>query len=100
MALVSTSADGLVAPVAHLDISGLEFVKQLSERPNTVVFAGARNPKAASYIQTLSAKYPSRVHVVELRSCDEQGNARVIEEIRQKVGQLDVVIANAGERAS
>ncbi|KAI4525474.1 NAD(P)-binding protein [Schizophyllum commune Loenen D] len=74
---------------------GLEFAKQLSERPNTVVFAGARNPKAATDLQALSEKHPGRVHVVELKACDEQGNARVVEEIRQKVGQLDVVIANA-----
>ena len=97
---MSASSQVLGDPAAHHDVPGLEFVKQLSERPNTVVFAGARNPSAASDLQALAAKHPGRVNVVELKACDEQGNARLIEEIRQKAGQLDVVIANAGEHGS
>ncbi|KAL1740427.1 hypothetical protein HDZ31DRAFT_47524 [Schizophyllum fasciatum] len=74
---------------------GLGFVTLLAERPDSVVFAGARNPDAASDLHALAAKHPDRVHIVELKACDEKGNARAIEQIQQKMGRLDVVIANA-----
>ncbi|KAL1740426.1 hypothetical protein HDZ31DRAFT_85439 [Schizophyllum fasciatum] len=74
---------------------GLALVALLTERPNTIVFAGARNPDAAYDLQALVGKHPNRVYTVELKACDEEGNARAIEQIRQRTGQLDVVIANA-----
>ncbi|KAL1746953.1 hypothetical protein HDZ31DRAFT_80880 [Schizophyllum fasciatum] len=64
------------------------------QRPDSV-FAGARSPATAADLHALAANHPDRVHVVELRSCDREGNARAVEQIRQKVGKLDVVIANA-----
>ncbi|KAL1672001.1 hypothetical protein EV122DRAFT_225530 [Schizophyllum commune] len=76
---------------------GLALVAHLASRPNTIVFAGARNPAAASDLHALVAKHPNRVHIVELKASDVEGNKRVVEEIRRKAGQLDVVIANAGE---
>ncbi|TRM57904.1 hypothetical protein BD626DRAFT_438812 [Schizophyllum amplum] len=75
---------------------GLEFINTLARRPNTIVFAGARNPSVAIDLNTLAAKYPDRVHVVQLVSGEKEGNARVIEKIKQTAGRLDVVIANAG----
>ncbi|KAL1712950.1 hypothetical protein EV715DRAFT_277617 [Schizophyllum commune] len=76
---------------------GLALVTHLASRPNTIVFAGARNPAAASDLHTLVSKYPNRVHIVELKAGDVEGNKRAVEEIRRKAGQLDVVIANAGD---
>ncbi|KAL1685665.1 hypothetical protein GGG16DRAFT_129261 [Schizophyllum commune] len=77
---------------------GLALVTHLASRPNTIVFAGARNPNVASDLHALVAKHPNRVHIVELKAGDVEGNKRAVEEIRKKAGQLDVVIANAGER--
>ncbi|KAL1660958.1 hypothetical protein GGF50DRAFT_118448 [Schizophyllum commune] len=74
---------------------GLALVTHLASRPNTIVFAGARNPNVASDLHALVAKHPNRVHVVELKAGDVEGNKRAVEEIRKKAGQLDVVIANA-----
>ncbi|KAI5890000.1 NAD(P)-binding protein [Schizophyllum commune H4-8] len=74
---------------------GLAFVALLAERPDTIVFAGVRNPKSASDLQAIAAKHPDNVFIVELKACDQEGNTRAIEEIRQKTGRLDVVIANA-----
>uniref|UniRef100_D8QAH3 NAD(P)-binding protein n=1 Tax=Schizophyllum commune (strain H4-8 / FGSC 9210) TaxID=578458 RepID=D8QAH3_SCHCM len=76
---------------------GLALVTHLASRPNTIVFAGARNPDAASALHALVEKHPNRVHVVELKAGDVEGNERAVEEIKRKAGQLDVVIANAGE---
>ncbi|KAI5889999.1 NAD(P)-binding protein [Schizophyllum commune H4-8] len=74
---------------------GLALVTHLASRPNTIVFAGARNPDAASALHALVEKHPNRVHVVELKAGDVEGNERAVEEIKRKAGQLDVVIANA-----
>ncbi|KAI5830506.1 NAD(P)-binding protein [Schizophyllum commune Tattone D] len=74
---------------------GLALVTHLASRPNTIVFAGARNPNVASDLHALVAKHPNRVHIVELKADDVEGNKRAVEEIRKKAGQLDVVIANA-----
>ncbi|KAI4518100.1 NAD(P)-binding protein [Schizophyllum commune Loenen D] len=76
---------------------GLALVTHLASRSNTIIFAGARNPDAAFDLHALVAKHPDRVHIVELKAGDVEGNKRAVEEIRKKVGQLDVVIANAGE---
>ncbi|KAL1702816.1 hypothetical protein EV121DRAFT_281595 [Schizophyllum commune] len=76
---------------------GLALVTHLASRSNTIVFAGARNPNVASDLHALVAKHPNRVHIVELKAGDVEGNKRAVEEIRKKAGQLDVVIANAGE---
>ena len=71
----------------------------LAERSNTIVFAGARDPANASDLQAVAAKHPDNVFVVELKASDVEGNTRAIEQIRQKTGRLDVVIANAGKSA-
>lgn len=74
---------------------GLGLVHQLSQRPNTIVFGGARDPKSATELQALAAS-SKNVHVVQLASADEQGNKAAADYIRTTTGRLDVVIANAG----
>jgi NAD(P)-dependent dehydrogenase (short-subunit alcohol dehydrogenase family) len=76
--------------------SGLGLVTQLSTRPNTVVFAGARNPESAVDLKKLAADHSNVVHVVKLTSGDASDNAAAVDIIKAVVGRLDVVIANAG----
>lgn len=74
---------------------GLELVKLIASRPNTVVFAGVRNPAKAGELRKFADRY-SNVHIIKLDSAsatDAQAAARSVEEI---TGGLDVVIANAG----
>lgn len=73
---------------------GLGLVKVIAARPNTIVFAGARDPSAQS-LKDLSAKYPN-VHAVKLNSGSKEDNEAAVAEIEKKAGQLDVIIANAG----
>ncbi|KAF7367633.1 NAD(P)-binding protein [Mycena sanguinolenta] len=73
---------------------GYGLATTLAARPNSVVFAGARNPAAQS-LQELAARHPN-VHPVKLTSGDQADNEAAIAEIQKIEGQLDVVIANAG----
>ncbi|KAJ7879074.1 aflatoxin biosynthesis ketoreductase-like protein nor-1 [Mycena olivaceomarginata] len=73
---------------------GHTLTASLAARPNTIVFAGARDPAAQS-LKDLAAKHPN-VHPVKLTSGDEADNAAAAAEIQKTAGHLDVVIANAG----
>ncbi|EIN06060.1 NAD(P)-binding protein [Punctularia strigosozonata HHB-11173 SS5] len=90
-----------MAPVVYL-VSGANrgigfgLVKALSSREDTIVFAGVRDPDAATDLQSFAADKPGRVHIVKLVSSDAKGNEEAISFIREKAGRLDVVIANAG----
>ncbi|KZO92365.1 NAD(P)-binding protein [Calocera viscosa TUFC12733] len=75
---------------------GLGIVSQLAARPNTIVFAGARNPSSASGLHALAAKHPNTLHVVQLTSADKASNDAAIAGIRRIAGRLDIIIANAG----
>jgi NADP-dependent 3-hydroxy acid dehydrogenase YdfG len=65
-------------------------------RENVVIFAGARDPENAKDIHTLETKYPGKVYAVKLIADDEKSSRDAVETVKQKVGRLDVVIANAG----
>jgi len=73
---------------------GYGLVSALATRPNTIVFAGARDP-AAKMLTDLAAKHPN-VHPVKLTSADKADNEAAIAQIEKIAGQLDIVIANAG----
>ncbi|KAJ7319375.1 aflatoxin biosynthesis ketoreductase-like protein nor-1 [Mycena albidolilacea] len=73
---------------------GYTLAATLAVRPNTIVFAGARDPAAQS-LKDLAAKHPN-VHPIKLTSGDEADNAAAAAEIQKTAGHLDVVIANAG----
>ncbi|KDQ17644.1 hypothetical protein BOTBODRAFT_105443 [Botryobasidium botryosum FD-172 SS1] len=75
---------------------GLGLVTALATRDNVVVFAGARNPSPAKDLHALVDKYPGKVHIVKLTSCDKADNEAAIAEIKTIAGRLDVVVANAG----
>ncbi|KAJ7851648.1 NAD(P)-binding protein [Mycena olivaceomarginata] len=73
---------------------GYTLAATIAARPNTIVFAGARNPAAQS-LKDLAAKH-SNVHPIKLTSGDEADNAAAVAEIQKIAGRIDVVIANAG----
>ncbi|KAJ7766529.1 hypothetical protein DFH07DRAFT_955258 [Mycena maculata] len=73
---------------------GYGLVATLAARPNTIVFAGARDPAAQS-LKELVAKH-TNVHPVKLTAGDKADNEAAIAEIQKTAGQLDVIIANAG----
>jgi NADP-dependent 3-hydroxy acid dehydrogenase YdfG len=78
-------------------IAGLGFVNEIVHKhKNAIVFAGARNPASATALHDLAKKHAGRIHVVKLVSPDLEGNKAVAQEIKEKYGHLDVVIANAG----
>ncbi|KAL1738070.1 hypothetical protein HDZ31DRAFT_51536, partial [Schizophyllum fasciatum] len=72
------------------------LVSELANRPDAVIFAGARDPTRASDLQALQAQHPDRVHIVKVISADRASNAAAVDEIKRVAGRLDVVIANAG----
>ncbi|KAJ7355865.1 hypothetical protein DFH08DRAFT_510185 [Mycena albidolilacea] len=73
---------------------GHTLAATIAGRPNTIVFAAARDPAAQS-LKDLAAKHPN-VHPIKLTSGDEADNVAAVAEIQKTAGQLDVVIANAG----
>ncbi|KAI5892859.1 NAD(P)-binding protein [Schizophyllum commune H4-8] len=75
---------------------GLGLAKQIAARPDTILFAGARDPEGATDLQALAAAHPGRVHVLKVVSADKGNNAAAVEEVKRLAGRLDVVIANAG----
>jgi NADP-dependent 3-hydroxy acid dehydrogenase YdfG len=75
---------------------GYGLAAALAARPNTIVFAGARDPAAQS-LKNLVAKHPN-VHPIKLTSGDEADNAAAAAEIQKIAGHIDVLIANAGTR--
>jgi len=79
---------------------GLGIIKQLSERPDTVVFAGTRNPESAQDLKALEQSKSGVVHVVKLTSGDVADNEAALETVKRIAGRLDVVIANAGIQTS
>jgi norsolorinic acid ketoreductase len=75
---------------------GYGLAAALAARPNTIVFAGARDPAAQS-LKNLVGKHPN-VHPIKLTSGDEADNAAAAAEIQKIAGHIDVLIANAGTR--
>ncbi|KAF7724703.1 hypothetical protein EC973_000811 [Apophysomyces ossiformis] len=74
---------------------GLEFVKQLSARGDTVI-AAARNPDRADALQAL-AKDNSNVHVIALDTVNKESIQAAVKEVdRIAPNGLDVLINNAG----
>ncbi|KAL1700544.1 hypothetical protein EV121DRAFT_295103 [Schizophyllum commune] len=74
---------------------GLALVTLLAARPNTIVFAGARDPARATALQALATAHPDRFHILKLIVPDKADHLAAAEEIKRIAGRLDVVIANA-----
>ena len=91
------SLDGatiLVSAVTDI-VQGLGLVKVLLERPDAIVFAGARDPDSAKELKDLAAANPNKLHIVKLVSSDKANNVAAAEAIRKVADHIDVVIANA-----
>ncbi|KAJ7084533.1 hypothetical protein B0H15DRAFT_989198 [Mycena belliarum] len=73
---------------------GYALAATLAARPNTTVFAGARDPAAQS-LKDLAAKHPN-VHALKVTNGDVANNEAAISEIKRIAGRLDVLIPNAG----
>jgi NAD(P)-dependent dehydrogenase (short-subunit alcohol dehydrogenase family) len=67
----------------------------LIDRPDTIVFAGSRDPSNKD-LQALATANPDRFCSIALDSADEPLNKAAADFIEEKAGKLDVVIANAG----
>jgi NAD(P)-dependent dehydrogenase (short-subunit alcohol dehydrogenase family) len=78
---------------------GLRFIEILSERPDTVVFAGVRSLPLPdnSELGKIAAKHPDVVFPIQLQAADEIGNQATAQSIKEQFGKVDVLIANAGE---
>jgi len=75
---------------------GLSIVKLALSRPDSIIFAGARDPQASKELTELAKQNPERFFPVKLVSADRDSNEKAVSYIKEKVGRLDVVIANAG----
>lgn len=75
---------------------GFGLVKAIAARPNTIVFAGVRNPDGAKELVAFAAEHHDSVFVVKLTSADKEDNQQATKFIAEKAGKLDIVIANAG----
>ena len=73
---------------------GLELVRILANRPETIVFAGVRNPSKAGELQKIVAEH-SNVHIIKLDSISAPDAKAAAETVEKAAGGLDVVIANA-----
>ncbi|KAJ7035282.1 hypothetical protein C8F04DRAFT_1259093 [Mycena alexandri] len=73
---------------------GYGLAALIAARPDTIVFAGARDPATES-LKDLAGKHPN-VHPIKLTSGDQADNESAIAEIQKTAGRLDVIIANAG----
>jgi NAD(P)-dependent dehydrogenase (short-subunit alcohol dehydrogenase family) len=71
-------------------------VKALLARPDVVVFAGTRDPSKSTDLQVLRKEHEGKLHIVKLTSANEAENKAAVDYIKAITGQLDVVIANAG----
>jgi norsolorinic acid ketoreductase len=74
---------------------GLGIVTDLVKRDNVLVFAGARDPEAATELKQLQTIHKN-LHIVKLSSTSEEDAKTAAEQIERTAGKLDVVIANAG----
>ncbi|KAK7059776.1 NAD(P)-binding protein [Favolaschia claudopus] len=72
---------------------GFGLVAALAARPNTIVFAGARDPSAQA-LGDLAAKH-TNLHPIKLTSADKADNDAAVAQIEKVAGRLDVIIANA-----
>lgn len=74
---------------------GLGLVTALVQRPDTIVFAGARDPPNATDLNALAAAHAGKLHVVKLVSADTESNTAAAAQIAKVADHIDVVIANA-----
>ncbi|KXS14192.1 hypothetical protein M427DRAFT_99912, partial [Gonapodya prolifera JEL478] len=73
---------------------GLGLVTAIINKPNAIVYAGARDPLNAKDLTELQASHRN-LHIVKLTSAKVEDNAAAVAEIKRVARRLDVAIANA-----
>ena len=74
---------------------GFGLTEELAKRPNTLVYATARDAAKADALQQLAKKH-SNVRVVQLRVDSDADHQAAAKRVEAEAGRVDVVIANAG----
>src|SRR5882724_1358881 len=74
---------------------GLEFTCQYLER-GAQVFAGCRQPAAATALRTLQAKYPQRLSIIALDVGDAGAIRAAHDMVHSQTESIDILINNAG----
>lgn len=74
---------------------GLGVTSLLAQRDKALVFATARNPDSANELQALASTH-TNVIPIALEVASEESVAALVEDIEDKIGRVDVVLANAG----
>ena len=74
---------------------GYGLTELLAQRPNTLVYATARDPAKADKLQQL-AKQHSNVRTVQLDVTSDADHAAAAKRAEAEAGRVDVLIANAG----
>ena len=74
---------------------GLGLTEELVKRPNTLVYATARDPSKADTLQHL-AKQHNSLRVLKLSVTSDADHAAAAKQVEAEAGRVDVVIANAG----
>ena len=74
---------------------GYGLTERLAARPNTLVFATARDPVKADKLQQL-AKQHSNIRIVKLSADSDAEHASAAKQVEAEAGRVDVLIANAG----
>ncbi len=74
---------------------GIEFVRQYLARGDHV-FAGCRNPDAASGLKRLMDAWPERLNIVKLDLGETDSFDVTVNEVSRVTGSLDILINNAG----
>jgi len=74
---------------------GLEFTCQYLER-GAQVFAGCRQPAAATALRTLQAKYPQRLSIIALDVGDAGAIRAAHDTVHSQTDSIDILVNNAG----
>ena len=74
---------------------GYGLTERLAARPNTLVYAGARDPSTADKLQQL-AKQHNNVRVVKLSVTSDEDHVSAAKQVEAEAGRVDVLLANAG----
>ena len=74
---------------------GFGLTERLAKRPNTLIFATARDPSKADALQQL-AKQHSNIRIVRLSVDSDAETAAAVKQVQAEAGRVDVLLSNAG----
>lgn len=75
---------------------GLEFTRQLLDRPDQSVVATCRDPDAASALHELASQHSGRLSIVRLDATDEASIQEAAKRVTTEHGHLDLLVNVAG----